>query len=71
MKPCNLLLDLREYRCGLIQTVEQYRFAYLAILTGFRILFPELFKEKEIHVETGEIDITKKGESFLLVKISN
>ncbi|XP_057291052.1 tyrosine-protein phosphatase non-receptor type 2-like isoform X1 [Hydractinia symbiolongicarpus] len=47
VNPRSLLLSLRKCRCGLIQTAEQYRFANVAILTGFHHLFPHLFKDFE------------------------
>lgn len=30
----NLLLEMRKYRMGLIQTADQLRFSYLAIIDG-------------------------------------
>jgi tyrosine-protein phosphatase non-receptor type 1 len=32
----NLLLEMRKYRMGLIQTADQLRFSYLAIIDGGR-----------------------------------
>ena len=45
-----MLLAMRQFRCGLVQTPQQFRFAYLAILTGLHDKFPSLFSDapKEI-----------------------
>ena len=40
----DVLLEMRQYRAGLIQTPDQLRFTYLAILEGARVLMPEIFK---------------------------
>lgn len=40
----DVLLEVRQYRAGLIQTPDQLRFTYLAILEGARVLMPEIFK---------------------------
>ena len=40
-----ILLSLRQHRIGLVQTPQQYRFSYLAIITGLHRLFPSLFTE--------------------------
>lgn len=37
----DVLLDMRKYRMGLIQTPEQLRFSYLAILDGAQRLLDE------------------------------
>jgi protein tyrosine phosphatase len=29
-----ILLDMRKYRMGLIQTADQFRFSYIAIIEG-------------------------------------
>ncbi|XP_073233034.1 tyrosine-protein phosphatase non-receptor type 2-like isoform X2 [Porites lutea] len=63
----DVLLEVRQYRAGLIQTPDQLRFTYLAILEGARVLMPEIFKravnrhlqssaagENESHEETVE-----------------
>ncbi|XP_065064741.1 tyrosine-protein phosphatase non-receptor type 1-like [Rhopilema esculentum] len=47
----NLLLHLRRYRVGLVQTPEQLRFSYLAIIQGIARMYPEVFKFEE--QETG------------------
>lgn len=33
-----VLLDMREYRMGLIQTPDQLRFSYMAVIEGARIV---------------------------------
>lgn len=33
----NVLLEMRNYRMGLIQTPEQLRFSYIAIIQGLRV----------------------------------
>ncbi len=39
-----MLLKLRQYRVGLVQTAEQLRFSYLAIIEGIIKLYPEAFE---------------------------
>ncbi|XP_020897721.1 tyrosine-protein phosphatase non-receptor type 1 isoform X2 [Exaiptasia diaphana] len=39
------LLEIRTYRLGLIQTPDQLRFTYAAILEGTHQLFPEVYEE--------------------------
>jgi len=36
----DVLVDMRRYRMGLIQTPDQLRFSYLAIIEGAKRLFP-------------------------------
>jgi len=43
-----MLLSLRKYRLGLIQTAEQLRFAYLAIVEGLQKMYPEAFVDPEL-----------------------
>ena len=45
----DLLLEIRQYRVGLIQTPDQLRFTYLAILEGVRVLMPEIYQRAAIH----------------------
>lgn len=33
-----VLLDMREYRMGLIQTPDQLRFSYMAVIEGARLV---------------------------------
>lgn len=33
----NVLLEMRNYRMGLIQTPEQLRFSYIAIIQGLKV----------------------------------
>jgi len=33
-----VLLDMREYRMGLIQTPDQLRFSYMAVIEGARLI---------------------------------
>lgn len=42
LDPHSLLLSMRTYRCGLVQTAEQLRFAHIAIVYGLYTLFPGL-----------------------------
>ena len=37
------LLEMRTYRGGLIQTMEQLRFSYIAILEGANLVAPEAY----------------------------
>ena len=43
----SMLLGMRRYRFGLIQTSEQLRFAYLAVIEGLSKLFPAPLVSKE------------------------
>lgn len=45
----DLLLEIRQYRVGLIQTPDQLRFTYLAILEGVRVMMPEIYKRAMSH----------------------
>ena len=36
-----VLLDMREYRMGLIQTPDQLRFSYMAVIEGAKLTLPE------------------------------
>ena len=42
-----MLLEIRQYRVGLIQTPDQLRFTYLAILEGARVLMPEIYHKAD------------------------
>lgn len=44
-----MLLEIRQYRVGLIQTPDQLRFTYLAILEGVRVLMPEIYQREKNH----------------------
>lgn len=33
-----VLLDMREYRMGLIQTPDQLRFSYMAVIEGSKLI---------------------------------
>eukprot|EP00794_Sanderia_malayensis_P018949 gene18949-20855_t len=46
-----MLLKLRKYRVGLVQTPEQLRFSYVAIIEGVFKLYPELFESLEEETE--------------------
>ena len=37
----DVLLDMRRYRMGLIQTPDQLRFSYLALIEGAKRLFSD------------------------------
>ena len=41
-----VLLDMREYRMGLIQTPDQLRFSYMAVIEGARLIL----KDNQIQV---------------------
>lgn len=45
----DMLLEIRQYRVGLIQTPDQLRFTYLAILEGARVLMPEIYQRAKHH----------------------
>ena len=45
----DVLLEIRQYRVGLIQTPDQLRFTYLAILEGVRVLMPEIYQRAANH----------------------
>ncbi|XP_066924864.1 tyrosine-protein phosphatase non-receptor type 2-like isoform X1 [Clytia hemisphaerica] len=51
-----MLLALRQFRCGLVQTPQQFRFAHLAILTGLHDKFPSLFSDVPKEIEEGDED---------------
>lgn len=36
-----VLLDMREYRMGLIQTPDQLRFSYMAVIEGARLILSD------------------------------
>lgn len=36
-----VLLGMREYRMGLIQTSDQLRFSYMAIMEGAKLILPD------------------------------
>lgn len=36
----NILIEMRRYRMGLIQTPEQLRFSFMAIIAGMKLLSP-------------------------------
>ena len=51
----DVLLEIRQYRVGLIQTPDQLRFTYLAILEGVKVLMPEIYqKATENHSKANE-----------------
>lgn len=52
----NILLDMRKYRMGLIQTPDQLRFSYMAVLEGAKhimgdssVQVPALHTHTHIH----------------------
>lgn len=52
----DVLLEIRQYRVGLIQTPDQLRFTYLAILEGVRVLMPEIYQRaanRHLQISTG------------------
>ena len=51
----DVLLEIRQYRVGLIQTPDQLRFTYLAILEGVKVLMPEIYQRAtNCHLKTSE-----------------
>ncbi|XP_067052052.1 tyrosine-protein phosphatase non-receptor type 2-like isoform X2 [Acropora muricata] len=51
----DVLLEIRQYRVGLIQTPDQLRFTYLAILEGVKVLMPAIYqKATENHWKANE-----------------
>ncbi|XP_065678675.1 tyrosine-protein phosphatase non-receptor type 2 isoform X3 [Hydra vulgaris] len=52
LDPRALLLSMRKYRSGLIQTAEQYRFALVTILSGLKQMFPQYFSENKNDIDT-------------------
>ena len=51
----DVLLEIRQYRVGLIQTPDQLRFTYLAILEGVKVLMPEVYQRAtNNHLKTNE-----------------
>lgn len=59
----DLLLNLRKYRCGLVQTAQQYRFAYVAILNGLSKLFPQVFQNAIEQEDDDEDEVEDDGEA--------
>ncbi|XP_065676765.1 tyrosine-protein phosphatase non-receptor type 1-like isoform X1 [Hydra vulgaris] len=51
LDPRALLLSMRKYRSGLIQTAEQYRFALVTIVSGLKQMFPQYFSENKNDIE--------------------
>lgn len=49
----DILTDLRTQRFGLIQTVDQFRFSYLAIIAGLQIL-DELEESERVSLECND-----------------
>ncbi|KAM9851446.1 tyrosine-protein phosphatase non-receptor type 2a isoform 2-T3 [Aulostomus maculatus] len=55
-----VLLDMREYRMGLIQTADQLRFSYMAIIEGARLILsdsPAQIYQRVISRECFELDL--------------
>ena len=60
-----MLLGLRKYRLGLIQTAEQLRFAFLAVIEGLSRLFPIVSvsdEESETASKRSKLDIVENNE---------
>lgn len=47
---CDLLLELRRYRMGLIQTFDQLYFSYQAIIDGIKHLNDPVSTKKQIAI---------------------
>lgn len=62
-----MLLEIRQYRVGLIQTPDQLRFTYLAILEGVRVLMPDVYQRAEIR----HIHLQTSAGKLLLVPLRN
>ncbi|KAF0988449.1 hypothetical protein HZS_46, partial [Henneguya salminicola] len=45
LDPVYMLTDMRSYRKNLVQTVEQFRFAYVAISRGINLFYPEVISK--------------------------
>ena len=58
-----ILMNMRDYRMGLIQTQEQLRFSYLAIVDGAKKYVPSLLKDSGF----GESDVSIEG--FIFVQL--
>ena len=54
---------MRQYRVGLIQTGDQLRFTYLAILEGVNVLMPKLYEKAvyEHREKTGNVNLIHQG----------
>lgn len=44
-----VLLDMREYRMGLIQTPDQLRFSYMAVMEGAKLILTDNSKTQVAH----------------------
>jgi len=62
-----MLLEIRQYRVGLIQTPDQLRFTYLAILEGVRVLMPDVYHRAEVN----HIHLQTSAGKLLLVTLRN
>ena len=54
---------MRQYRVGLIQTGDQLRFTYLAILEGVNVVMPKLYEKAvcEHREKTGNVNLMTKA----------
>ncbi|XP_072316227.1 tyrosine-protein phosphatase non-receptor type 2a [Eucyclogobius newberryi] len=51
-----VLLDMREYRMGLIQTTDQLRFSYMAVIEGAKLILPNGFPLKQKLISTDHLE---------------
>uniref|UniRef100_A0A8C6U4G9 Tyrosine-protein phosphatase non-receptor type n=1 Tax=Neogobius melanostomus TaxID=47308 RepID=A0A8C6U4G9_9GOBI len=51
-----VLLDMREYRMGLIQTADQLRFSYMAVLEGAKLILPTSLTQKQMLISTEDFE---------------
>ncbi|CAL1610485.1 unnamed protein product [Knipowitschia caucasica] len=49
-----VLLDMREYRMGLIQTADQLRFSYMAVIEGAKLILQDFLSLKQNVVSTDD-----------------
>ena len=62
-----MLLEIRQYRLGLIQTPDQLRFTYLAILEGVQVLMPDVYQR----AENQHVYLQASAGKLLLVTLDN
>ncbi|XP_035678561.1 tyrosine-protein phosphatase non-receptor type 1-like [Branchiostoma floridae] len=63
-----LLLEMRQYRMGLIQTPDQLRFSYLAVLEGARTVLGMATEEDQVISTLGESPDLQDGHNHIVTK---
>ncbi|KAK7930684.1 hypothetical protein WMY93_007079 [Mugilogobius chulae] len=48
--------NMREYRMGLIQTADQLRFSYMAVIEGAKLILPNSFTQKQKPISTDDLE---------------